>query len=183
MRRCMITNSASGGRRANARLRATTRFAGYPPANVRASRNAKGVSRHPNTRIDAELQATATYRFPQQALKSHIPATFSFSHFALRSPTRTLGPNGAVGGRAGKRHTTSDRRRATRDDHPPSYRPCTWHCLEKRRRRFEAPQHPYRRRVTGHSNIPLPRTGLKEPYPCYVLFKAHLGLKSLDGTP
>ena len=41
-----------------------------------ASRNA-GVSRHPNTRIDAELQATATYRFPQQALKSHIPATFS----------------------------------------------------------------------------------------------------------
>ena len=45
-----------------------------------ASRNAEGVSRHPNTRIDPELQA------------------------------------------------------------PPSYRPCTWHCLEKRRRRFEATQ-------------------------------------------
>ena len=74
-----------------------------------ASRNAGGVSRHPNTRIDPELQA------------------------------------------------------------PPSYRPCTWHCLEKRRRRFEAPQHPYRRRVTGPSNIPLPPTGLKEPYPCYVI--------------
>ena len=29
-----------------------------------------------------------------------------------------------------------------------------------------------------YSNIPLPPTGLKEPYPCYVLFKAHLGLKS-----
>ena len=42
-----------------------------------ASRNAEGVSRHPDTRIDAELQAKATYRFPQQALKSHIPATFS----------------------------------------------------------------------------------------------------------
>ena len=42
-----------------------------------ASRNAEGVSRHPSSRIDAELQATATYRFPQQALKSHIPATFS----------------------------------------------------------------------------------------------------------
>ena len=50
-----------------------------------ASRTAEGVSRHPSTRIDAELQATATYRFPQQALKSHIPATFSFSHFALRA--------------------------------------------------------------------------------------------------
>ena len=37
-----------------------------------ASRNAEGVSRHPNTRIEGELQATATYRFPQQALKSHI---------------------------------------------------------------------------------------------------------------
>jgi hypothetical protein len=22
---------------------------------------------------------------------------------------------------------------------PPSYRPCTWHCLELRRRRFETP--------------------------------------------
>ena len=31
-----------------------------------------------------------------------------------------------------------------------------------------------------YSNIPLPPTGLKEPYPCYVLFKAHLGLKSRD---
>ena len=83
-----------------------------------ASRNAGGVSRHPNSRIDTELQA------------------------------------------------------------PPSYRPGTWHCLETRRRRFEAPQHPYRRRVTGPNNIPLPPTGLNEPYPCYVLFKAHLGLKS-----
>jgi hypothetical protein len=39
---------------------------------------------------------------------------------------------------------TSLRRRAKRVDFPlpspPSYRPCTWHCLEKRRRRFEAPQ-------------------------------------------
>ena len=42
-----------------------------------ASRNAEGVSRHPNTRIEGELQATATFRFPQQALKSHIPAMFS----------------------------------------------------------------------------------------------------------
>ena len=40
-----------------------------------ASRNAGGVSRHPSTRIDVELQAT--YRFPQQALMCHIPATFS----------------------------------------------------------------------------------------------------------
>ena len=48
-----------------------------PPALGTASRNAEGVSRHPSTRIDVELQATATYRFPQQALKSHIPATFS----------------------------------------------------------------------------------------------------------
>ena len=45
-----------------------------------ASRNAVGVSRHPNTRIDPELQA------------------------------------------------------------PPSYPPCFWHCLQNRRRRFEAPQ-------------------------------------------
>ena len=43
-----------------------------------ASRNAGGVSRHPSTRIEAELQVPATYLFLQQALKSHIPATFSF---------------------------------------------------------------------------------------------------------
>ena len=49
---------------------------------------------------------------------------------------------------------TSLRRRAKRVDHPPSYRPCTWHCLAKRRWRFEAPQLPYRSRVTGTSELP-----------------------------
>ena len=68
-----------------------------------------------------------------------------------------------------------------RVDQPPSYGPCTWHCLEKRQRRFEAPQHPYRSRVTGHSNIPLPATGLKEPYPCYVT--GTLELLSMHLTP
>ena len=83
------------------------------------------------------------------------------SHFAPHSPMGFTGVTCSKGG--GTLLVT---------DHPPSYRTCIWHCLEKRRRRFEAPQHPYRRRVTGHSNIPLPPTGLKEPYPCYVLFFA-----------
>ena len=51
-----------------------------------ASRNAEGDSRHPNTRIDAELQAKATYRFPPTGLKEPYPCYVLFkAHLGLKS--------------------------------------------------------------------------------------------------
>ena len=115
---------------------------------------------------------TATYRFPQQALKSHTPTTFSFptSHFAVSGP---LGPKcgnqwESAGGGTLLVTGTSLHRRAKRIDHPPPQ--VTVHALGTASRNAGG--------VSRHpSNIPLPLTGLKEPYPYYVLF-SHFALHS-----
>ena len=45
----------------------------------------------------------------------------------------------ACGGLHRFRKDTNNLKARTPNYRQPSYRPCTWHCLEKRRRRFEAP--------------------------------------------
>ena len=142
-----------------------------------ASRNAGSVSRHPaheyivfakipTTYIGATCPKPPTCRTPNLCPSS----TFSFptSHFAF--PSRELWAlMGQLGGWCSRRrHTTRDRRRATRVDHPPSYGPCTWHCLEKRRRRFGVSRHPNTRidaELQATATYRFPQQALKSHIP------------------
>ena len=39
----------------------------------------------------------------------------------------------------------------------------TWHCLEKRRRRFEAPQHPYKGELQATATYRFPKQAFNMP--------------------
>ena len=76
-----------------------------------------------------------------------------FSHFPLRAGTRTLGPTGPLGGTCKK---------------GPDTLLVTGTSLRRRAKRVNQSGGSGGRGPATYSNIPLPPTGLKEPYPCYV---------------
>ena len=88
--------------------------------------------------------------------------------------------------RGGGRHTTSERpltssTREARRPPPelqatPNYRPCTCHCLEKRRRRFEAPS------TRIYPNMPHSRKRCKPPLAAVCIVLAEIQATYIGAT-